>query len=224
MQVLHKDAIFIADAHDNVGRKILLPALQEVQTLSPSQLFLMGDIFDLLVGEVAYTRHVYAAEITLINTLCESMDVYYFEGNHDFRLQNIFPKVQVFSLSKQPQLFAYKQKTIALAHGDTYEGLGYNLYTAIIRNPFLLTLLDFLDTRIENRISKSILSRLTQKHQCRKMDSFENHAQKRLHLYKEVDYVVEGHFHQNKTYKNYNNLPSLACEKKLQTGTLFALI
>lgn len=51
---IKEGALFIADAHDSVERAFFFDFLVYVNQNPPSQLFLMGDMFDLLVGSVSY--------------------------------------------------------------------------------------------------------------------------------------------------------------------------
>jgi UDP-2,3-diacylglucosamine hydrolase len=212
---LNIDAIFIADAHDNSNRKIVYSALKEVERLQPSQLFLVGDIFDLLVGEVEYTKKLYRQEISLINKLAKTIEVFYFEGNHDFSLEGLFENVTLYSRKQQPVVFQKDDQLVSIAHGDVFENFGYDLYTAIIRNSTLLKILNFIDIHINYTISKKIIEKLSYKQQCRKYSGFEENIERRISLYPPYDIIIEAHFHQDKRYKNYINLPSLACNTHL---------
>jgi UDP-2,3-diacylglucosamine hydrolase len=213
---LKEGALFIADAHENHNRRNLYEALKQVEEIAPPQLFLMGDIFDLLVGEVDYTRELFAREIHLINRLSLTTETFYFEGNHDFSLEGLFPNVTLFPRSLQPALFEIGNRRVAIAHGDIYENLGYNLYTATIRNKILLTILNALDNRLDRSISTAILERLEQKEQCQKFHGFEHFAQRRQECYDpDLDLIIEGHFHQNYAEDRYINLPSFACHPHL---------
>lgn len=56
-----------------------------------SHLFLLGDIFDLWIGDHAYFREAYAPIIDEIQRLVsEKVDVHYFEGNHDLYLKSFW--------------------------------------------------------------------------------------------------------------------------------------
>jgi len=51
-------AIFIADVHYNCNRKELIRLLDDFIQNPPPQLFLAGDIFDLLIGSFAYLAQI----------------------------------------------------------------------------------------------------------------------------------------------------------------------
>ena len=95
MQITIKPgAIFIADAHANKDRNEFFDFLNLVRKdeIRAPQLFLLGDMFDFLTGEGEYTREFYAEHLSLINKISQKVEIFYFEGNHDFRLSNLFNK------------------------------------------------------------------------------------------------------------------------------------
>lgn len=220
---IKEGAFFISDAHDNEKRDgfyLFLKKLDAKEIVAP-QLFLMGDMFDLLVGEVSYTKELFKESITLINKISEKIEIFYFEGNHDFDLQSVFPDVKVFPISLQPFCFRYRDKKILLSHGDLYQGFGYTLYTAIIRNKISLKILDFIDNSTKNFISKKILTPQIGKNICYEIENFEKIIKQKLQKYDigitEIDFVFEGHHHQDKEFVfgelKYKNFSSFACDK-----------
>ncbi|RXJ88787.1 UDP-2,3-diacylglucosamine hydrolase [Arcobacter sp. CECT 8983] len=214
---IKKDSIFIADSHFNEKNQELLTILEKIvnKELNPSQLFLMGDIIDFISGESKYFIKINKKVIDLINEISNSIEVFYLEGNHDYNLQKLFPKIKVFKRENQPVKFIYETRSIAMSHGDIFTPWHYNLYCKIIRNTPLLIFLNLID--FGNFISKRIENALLKKTICSEIEDFEFFAKSRLSNYKE-EVVVEGHFHQGKTFKNekqtYVNVPSLCCSKK----------
>ncbi|NVJ53318.1 MAG: UDP-2,3-diacylglucosamine diphosphatase [Campylobacteraceae bacterium] len=214
---IKKDSLFIADSHFNEKNQELLALLEKIvnKQLNPSQLFLMGDIIDFISGESKYFIKTNEKVINLINEISNNIEVFYLEGNHDYNLQNLFPNIKVFKRENQPVKFIYENRIIAMAHGDIFTPWHYNLYCKIIRNKPLLIFLNLID--FGNFISKRIESALLKKNICGLIDDFESFAKQRLSNYKE-EIVIEGHFHQGKTFKNekqtYVNVPSLCCCKE----------
>ncbi|MCF6206309.1 MAG: metallophosphoesterase [Sulfurovum sp.] len=210
-------ALFIADSHyPHHGEEFLtlLQKLKSKEIVTP-QLFLMGDNFDLLFGYNDYIQTFSKEAIALLQELSQTMEIHYFEGNHDFCLKPIFPDMHVYSRAQQPLLCDLAGKKVGISHGDRYEtGLGYELYCKALRNPVTLTLLrPFEKAIIDHRMAK-----LSQKHICRKFEHFEVRAEAILSHYAGVDLVIEGHFHQARVIGKYISLPSLACQK--QVGVL----
>ncbi len=230
MNKIKEGAIFISDAHDNESRKdfhLFLLNLQK-QELLPSQLFLMGDMFELLVGEISYTKSLFKETIELINTLSHKIEIFYFEGNHDFNLQTIFPNVNVYSIKKQPITFNFYDKKILFSHGDLHQGFGYSLYTSTIRKSYILKILNLIDSLTKNSISKKIISKHIGKNICYKIQDFEQITKQKLKLYDigvtEIDFVCEGHHHQDREFVfenlRYKNFNSFACDKSYYKITL----
>ena len=77
-------AIFIADAHYNKKRTQLGDLLLKIKNdeIQTQQIFLMGDMFDFLSGEIDYFKCINYKITSLINDLSITHEVLYLEGNH----------------------------------------------------------------------------------------------------------------------------------------------
>ncbi len=220
-RVIEDGAIFVADAHVRDGREEFFEFLQQIKSkkIKTTQLFLMGDIFDLLVGGVRYTLNYNKKYIDLINELSKEIQIYYFEGNHDFSLKKIFPNIVIFPIEKQPVKFKHREDKILLCHGDIVTPLIYKVYTKFIRNKMVLYIASFFDTVCGGCIVKKIIDGQKNKLLCRKIENFEDIICQRMRKLdiKDIKYFIEGHFHQNREFdcleKKYINLPSFACNK-----------
>jgi len=209
--IIKEGAFFIADSHYNNKRKVLFELLHkiDIQKNKETQLFLMGDIFDFLCDEIDYFQDINQGIINLINEMSHHMEIIYFEGNHDFNLEETFPKVNVIRREEQPVYVIQNKKKIALAHGDIFTPKSYNIFTAIFRNSFLLYFLNIID--IHNWLTKFAERKLKSKQICHPQKNFVNFVAHRIENY-DVDLVIEGHFHQGYQDDKYINLPSLACD------------
>lgn len=214
--ILKDEAIFIADSHYNKKNQEFKLILKKIKNreISCNQIFLMGDNFDFLAFETEYFKEINSEIIELLNILSNSYEIFYLEGNHDYNLSKIFPNIKVVKRENQPLILAYKDKRIALSHGDNFINWYYTLYCKIIRNSYFLKFLNFLD--INFFISKKIEKALENKNICHDLSYFEELVNKRVKNYSE-DIVIEGHYHQAKSYKignqEYINIPSLCCQK-----------
>lgn len=213
MITIKQNAIFVADSHYNKKNLYLKTLLDDIQSskIKTEQLILMGDIFDFLSSYVSYFVKINQQLIDQINNISQTIEVVYFEGNHDFLIQKLFPFVKVYKREQQPLILDQNGKKTALSHGDIFTPFGYNLYTSIIRNKYLLKFLNFFD--INGVICKKIENSLMKKNICKKFKTYDTFIEKRVNNYK-VDLVIEGHFHQNIISKNYINIPSLCCDKQ----------
>ncbi len=219
---LQEGAILVADAHYSNKYPQFYAFLEAIESgkIKTGQLVLMGDMFELLFGVIKQTRKDNAKEIDLLNRLSKKIEIIYFEGNHDFGLQRIFPDILIFPLARQPQSAVFNEQKIELSHGDTKTPLGYQIYTKLIRNPWILSCIGLIDRLCSNCIIKWLKNRGEEKDPCYKIGVFEKIIHKRLkYLENEtVDIVIEGHFHQNTNFKvygfDYMNLASFACNQK----------
>ena len=214
LEKIEEGALFVADAHYPHHGDAFLHLLKRLERgdLVVPQLFLMGDIFDLLFGYNDYIQTFSAEAIALLKLLSQKIDIYYFEGNHDFLLKNIFTNIKIYPREQQPVRFDLEGKSVGLSHGDKYGlGISYDLYCLLLRNRYLITALrPFGKWLIDDRIAK-----LKQKNICLPMEHFSKRAEKIMAAYSRVDMVIEGHYHQGERIGNYLSLPSLACQEKV---------
>lgn len=230
-------AILIADAHYCATRPELLPLLEAIADgkLSPPQLFLVGDISDMLIGPLKYTHEINRPFIVALNRVAQSgVMVFYLEGNHDFLLRDLFvSKVRVVPRSQQPLWLTCNEQSVMILHGDKYVGFLYEIYCRIIRSRLGLWSIHVLTGNfLGNRTLKTMQARLAHKKLCHVLPDF---LPKRLEglqrLAHSADIVLEGHFHQGAWMKNkarhYQNLPAFACGQSFvvvksdENGVLF---
>ncbi len=215
---IEEGALFIADAHDSDERDSFFQFLLEIEQDLPPQLFLMGDMFDLLVGSVRYGVKKYKHYIEKIEQIAQKCDVYYLEGNHDFNLSRLFIHTKVIPIKMQPLLCKLPDgKTCLLLHGDKYGKMPYSLYVGIIRNPFVLFFLNLADIVFDGVISKKIMQKQTSKNLCKTIEGFQNIVEQKLENYPKADVIAEGHYHQDCDFWlkgcHYINFSSFACNQ-----------
>ncbi|MCD6212727.1 MAG: metallophosphoesterase [Sulfurovum sp.] len=208
---IKENALFIADSHYPHHGNEFLELLQKLESeeIKISQLFLMGDNFDLLFGYNDYIQTFSSKAIELLQKLSAKIEIHYFEGNHDFCLKELFPNINVYSREEQPIMFTLSEKKVAISHGDKYvTGFAYDLYCKVVRNKTTLTVLKpFEKSIIDHRMKK-----LSQKNICHSFHGFKQRVEEILKHYRDADMVIEGHFHQAKVLGKYISLPSLACQ------------
>ena len=228
-------AIFIGDAHENVNRDGFLKFLRAIDSgeiKQPPQIFLLGDMFDFLTGEGKYTREFYAEHLGLIDKISEKIEIFYFEGNHDFRLSNLFKKtreicdghemqsgkgVMVYDICAQPANFkTISGEHVQIAHGDIFLPFIDKYALRFLRLRWFLKFMNALDLILNFKISKAILDKLTKKNLHYKIPNFKELISKHIQGF-EADIVIEGHYHQGELFDIYDrfyvNLPCFACEQ-----------
>ena len=221
--VVKSGAIFIADSHENENRESFwhfLCALKSGEIKTP-QLFLMGDMFDFLASECELFVKFYERYIHTIDELGEEMEIYYFEGNHDFNLAPLFKNVKAYPIGAQPVKFASEcGHSVLIAHGDIFLPFVSKYALRFLRVKFFLKTMNFFDKFLNFRLSKRILNKLKQKILDYKIPNFKNLVEAKMRRYNafyQADVVIEGHYHQGEQYtigkQKYINIPSFACEQ-----------
>ena len=221
--VVKSGAIFIADSHENENRESFwhfLCALKSGEIKTP-QLFLMGDMFDFLASECEFFVKFYERYIHTIDELGEEMEIYYFEGNHDFNLAPLFKNVKAYPIGAQPVKFASEcGHSVLIAHGDIFLPFVSKYALRFLRVNFFLKTMNFFDKFLNFRLSKRILNKLKQKILDYKIPNFKNLVEAKMRRYNafyQADVVIEGHYHQGEQYtigkQKYINIPSFACEQ-----------
>lgn len=221
--ILKDGAWLIADSHYARYNTLLYDFLSSVAPQNlPPQLILMGDIFDLLFGYAQNSIQPNRKMVDLLKQIARECEVIYLEGNHDFGLKPIFAElVKVVPRSAQPLVCEAGEVRVALHHGDTLQGLGYELYTAVIRNRFVDRALNMLDTFTGGSVIDWLESYNRKKRPCYEIEDFEERMRSRLDILMNrysFDYWIEGHFHQDIGFEHrgvsYFNLPALSCAKR----------
>lgn len=217
---LKDGAIIVADSHYGIKNKGFLKFLQAIEAnkIQTPQLILLGDNFDLLIGTFTKTIKDNQEAIDLINKIAQKIEVFYFEGNHDFLLDGVFENVKIFPIFSQPCVFKFHNLYVSFAHGDHLSGRIYSLYASLIRSRFFLFFVHYMSFNFYNNyLLDLVVKKLSQKKICKDIENFEYVMEKRLKLAPNVDIAIEGHYHQGKTMdkesKKYINVHSFACSQ-----------
>ncbi len=155
MLSLKSPSVFFSDLHikdlehsiENNRNDLLNKFLKSDLTKQSQQIFLLGDIFDLMIGpHTGYFNKYKFFFDQLAEYIKQGKSVYYFQGNHDFHLEKLFElfkqkynlKQGVFLFS-EPTLFQFNEKTIYISHGDELDidNKPYQRYKKIIRSPLV---------------------------------------------------------------------------------------
>ena len=156
IQTIKPGAIFIGDAHAGASRPQFLKFLRalKAEPTPPPQIFMMGDMFDFLAN-TTYVQRFYEEEIALINELSRKCEIFYFEGNHDFNLREIFPRAKVYPNAAQPVKFICESgEAVQIAHGDLFLPRLTQFALLSLRNRAFLKFMDLLDRALNLKIAK----------------------------------------------------------------------
>lgn len=227
MLEINNDAIFIADSHTQNGRDALLFTLDRIAgNAMPSQIFLLGDIANILVGNLKSSLKANENLLKTLESLSQKTQIFYFEGNHDFNLNAILPRIVTIPRKNQPLIARFNDKRILLAHGDIFLNRGYEIYIKILTANItgkVLKMLDFvtfgklyrfIESKVQNKRIKIVATNHAIheiiKHRIAK---YQSHI-KKLNIC--VDMVIEGHFHLGKIVTP-DNARFFACDSAENT-------
>lgn len=148
-----KAKIFISDVHiKNEGdepSRLLLSFLKIAQSTDVGEVYLVGDIFDLMVGgHVEYFKKHSEIFENLEEVILRGKKVFYLEGNHDFHLRGLFESFNERIKRGNNKIIYSKTaivqelddgKLLYVTHGDEVEieNAGYILYKRLINNRFV---------------------------------------------------------------------------------------
>ncbi len=219
---LKQGAIIVSDAHYSERYNEFYDFLLSLKSkqIPCTQLVLLGDMFDLLIPQFPSSVKNNQKVIDLINSIANDLELVYFEGNHDFNLCTLFPDVFVIPIAQQPYTLKYGDKKLMFLHGDINVGLSYTIYCAIIRQPMVIYFLQALNFISGNKIAKALSAKLDTKENCNEFTTYRAYIEKKYSddKYREYDYIIEGHYHQNKRFKydnfEYINLDGFACYQR----------
>ncbi|MGH8452935.1 MAG: UDP-2,3-diacylglucosamine diphosphatase [Nevskiales bacterium] len=113
--------LFISDLHLDAARprmtRIFLRFLSG-PARSAERVYIMGDLFDLWIGDDANMAH-YPAEIAALRDLSDSgVPLYLMHGNRDFLIGDAFLKATGGKLLKDPTVIDLNGAQTVLSHGD----------------------------------------------------------------------------------------------------------
>ena len=220
IQTIKPGTIFIGDAHAGASRAQFLKFLRVLRSAQslPPQIFMMGDMFDFLAN-TTYVQRFYEEEIALINELSRKCEIFYFEGNHDFNLREIFPRAKVYPNAAQPAKFICESgEAVQIAHGDLFLPRLTQFALLSLRNRTFLKFMDLLDRALKFKISEMILKSQEGKNLYKKMPNFKDIIAPKIDFYT-ANLIIEGHYHQDEILyfgeKKYINLCSFGVRSKI---------
>lgn len=140
------DAVFLSDLHlksleERNGQTLLrfFRSLEE-RPGKPPDLFLLGDIFDLWVGDHQVFLDRYRPWLDILKSLSDrGARIVYFEGNHDLHLAHYWKEVLKAEIYVRPALFEVSGLKIRCEHGDeiNQNDKAYLRLRAFLRHPVM---------------------------------------------------------------------------------------
>ena len=216
--------IFISDIHvkkrGDENDKILQSFLEKAKSNNVTKVFLLGDIFDLMVGGYREYLEKHQNYFDQLKEILNKKEVYIFEGNHDFHNKELY---QLFKSSlnntQEHHLHFYTEDTILMhgtkkfyvGHGDSIEieNPSYQIYKKIVTSRFCYNLTqEILNFKTISLIGESTSERSRKRNKERYDHSggediiknrFRKSAEIVLKKFK-VDLIICGHSHIKDSY------------------------
>ena len=143
--------VTISDVHirepGDKQEAFFLSFLSSEETIQSDTIFLLGDIFDLVVGShIEFQKRFERIFDRLIELVNMGKTIYQFEGNHDFHFKDLIENINskdcqvgTWSYINEPIVFDFNNTKILFAHGDELEkeDKSYVKYRKFIRSRFI---------------------------------------------------------------------------------------
>lgn len=202
-------AWFISDIHlRNINERNSVLLLRFLRSLiadpQTTHLYLLGDIFDLWVGDSNLFQSKFQSLVDAIAELKrKGVEVVYFEGNHDVHVKGFWERkfsIPVYVDARYEKLGRF---LVRLEHGDLMnpEDVAYLRYRHLIRRPWAEKLAYILPGRLLDgagiRASKKSRKRSMSDRQRSEEDlrqMIRNYAKDKW-TEENFDYIITGHMH-----------------------------
>lgn len=167
--------LFISDMHLEENRPALTRAfLRFLKTTAPqaNALYLLGDIFNVWVGDDAMTDFHREIANALKQLAENGTEVFVMHGNRDFAIGQDFCKQASCTLLKDPSVITPFGKPILLMHGDLLctQDKSYQRMRRLLRNPVICFILLHLPLKLRLNIANK--ARQVSKSSTRKKASY----------------------------------------------------
>lgn len=223
MKIVAISDVHIKEPGDN-AEKLILEFFHHPVVQEADHIFLLGDIFDLVIGPHSqYFRRFPVFFHAVADLLKKNKQIYYVEGNHDFHLRRLFASYfKVFpDVPKKNFNLAHEfilqngGKSVHLAHGDDMEidNFGYKVFKGIVTSPPLKFYANYLMPyfliknvgETASRISRSRNNkRYNQSVDLSKVEQKFRRSAEIFHRKKNCDIYVCGHSHVKDHYVSPN--------------------
>jgi UDP-2,3-diacylglucosamine hydrolase len=198
-------AVFLSDSHlnqDDRNSQAFL-SLADAAAAGNVPLFLLGDVFDLWFGSPGLT---FGFQRPIIDHLRElrraGLRLYYVEGNRDFFVKKDHEGTTFDAVSEGEMRAAVGEKRLYLAHGDTVNraDFAYRFWKGISKSRIAYGGVARLPSSVILPMADWIERKLKRSNRRYKGSFPEREAREfSLRLFRQgVDFVVLGHFHQEK--------------------------
>ena len=194
--------LFISDLHLEAGRPEIgmqFLAFLEGEARSADALYILGDLFEVWVGDDDPNEHYAEMKLALRSLVDSGVPVYFMHGNRDFMIGADFAAETGVKILPDPHVIELYGTSVLLSHGDAMctDDLEYQQLRLMTRNPQWQAMM--LTKSLEERIAFAAAA--SSKSQNRNaslsaeiMDVNQNEVEKLIAEHG-VDVLLHGHTH-----------------------------
>lgn len=195
-------SFFISDLHLSSERPDILElfvAFLEKEATTADELYILGDLFEVWLGDDYYEPELESTIIALKRFSDTGKPLYVLHGNRDFLMGADFEALTGCKLLPDPSLIKLKGKSTLISHGDEMciDDTEYMEFRRMVRDPQWQQA--FLAKPVEERIAFARQARSESKSQTRQkameiMDVNQREVEKLMSNH-QVDLLIHGHTH-----------------------------
>jgi len=215
MQISSK-SIFISDIHLTQNNELIKNSFFSFLDNFPEEvnnLFIVGDLFDLWIGDDVRNELVEDLHLKLRKITNNKKNIFFFHGNRDFLVGESFCKASNMKLIHNPMVFEFFGYKTLILHGDQLctEDIDYQNFCKIVRNEQWQS--EFLSLSIPERLKIAQNVRKESSVSLANKDDYITDVADRTVLkyfekYK-VTHMIHGHTHRPKIHLVENNFSRL---------------
>ena len=215
MQISSK-SIFISDIHLTQNNQLIKNSFFSFLDNFPEEvnnLFIVGDLFDLWIGDDVRNELVEDLHLKLRKITNKKKNIFFFHGNRDFLVGESFCKTSNIKLIHEPTVFEFFGYKTLILHGDQLctEDVDYQNFCKIVRNEQWQS--EFLSLSIPERLKiAQNVRKESSVSLANKDDYITDVANQTVFEYFEkyrVTHMIHGHTHRPKIHLVENNFSRL---------------
>lgn len=162
-------------------------------------LYILGDFFEVWIGDDAMTPFQRSIAIALSAVAAGGTQIYIMHGNRDFLLGHDFCELADCELLKDPSIVKLAGKPVLLMHGDSLctSDRSYIRLRRVLRNPLILFILRNLPLRTRQRLAGDLRQKSKTSTRMKAMDITDVNpaAVEQVMAHYQVCTLIHGHTH-----------------------------
>ena len=214
--LISSKSIFISDIHLTQNNELIKNSFFSFLDNFPEEvnnLFIVGDLFDLWIGDDVRNELVEDLHLKLRKITNNKKNIFFFHGNRDFLVGESFCKTSNIKLIYEPTVFEFFGYKTLILHGDQLctEDVDYQNFCKIVRNEQWQS--EFLSLSIPERLKiAQNVRKESSVSLANKDDYITDVANQTVFEYFEkyrVTHMIHGHTHRPKIHLVENNFSRL---------------